>query len=57
MATGPIPWDKIVRWCEFNELDREATMIVVHVIRTLDIERAESEQTRRAIEDKRKAAR
>lgn len=55
MATGPIPWTAIVRWCEFHELDREATMIVVHVIRTLDVDRAEDEQARRAVEDQARA--
>lgn len=41
-AVGAIPWSRIVAWCEFEGLDREATKIMVHVIRRLDIERAES---------------
>jgi hypothetical protein len=40
-AVGAIPWSRIVDWCEFHELDREATGVVIHVIRRLDVDRAE----------------
>lgn len=51
-AVGAIPWDKIVAWCEFHGLDYEAAQILVHVIRTLDIEHAEA---RRAEDSKNNA--
>lgn len=51
-AVGPIPWSRVVAWCEFHGLDREATQIVVHVIRRLDIDRAEA----RAADDAKKKA-
>lgn len=40
MAVGPIPWDKIVKWCEFHGLDHEGTKIMIQVIRKLDVDRA-----------------
>lgn len=55
MAAGPIPWTAIVHWCEFHGLDHEATQVVIYVIRTLDIERAEAEQTKRALDEQTRA--
>lgn len=52
MAEGAIPWSAIVRWCEVNEFDREATQIMTHVIRTLDNDRA---RARAAEAEQRKA--
>lgn len=49
MAVGPIPWTAIVTWCDFHELDRESAMILIHVIRQLDNERAEREASRQAL--------
>lgn len=46
MTVGPIPWTAIVQWAEFHDLDRDAAGILVHVIRQLDIERAESEASK-----------
>lgn len=54
MAVGPIPWTAIVAWCEFHELDREITAVVVHVIRTLDIQRAVAERAKQALKEKRR---
>jgi hypothetical protein len=48
MATGPIPWTSIIEWADFHELDREAAQILAHVIRQLDIERAEAAAAERA---------
>lgn len=42
MTVGPIPWTAIVQWCEFHGLDDEASAVLVHVIRTLDIQQAEA---------------
>ena len=49
MALGPIPWTAIVAWCEFHELDREASVTLVQVIRQLDHERAEAEAARQRL--------
>lgn len=51
-AVGAIPWSRIVAWCEFHGLDREASQVLIHVIRKLDIDRAEAQ----AAEDARKKA-
>ena len=50
MAMGPIPWTAIVAWCEFHELDRDASVALVQVIRQLDHERAEAEAARQRLE-------
>lgn len=42
MAEGAVPWRSIVTWCEFHGLDHEASEIMIHVIRTLDVDRATS---------------
>jgi hypothetical protein len=51
MDVGPIPWTAIVTWCEVHahELDREAAMQLIYVIRHLDIERAQREASKRAL--------
>jgi hypothetical protein len=51
MAAGPIPWSAIVQWCQFHQLDREASMILIHVIRQVDNERAEAAEARRKLEE------
>ena len=51
MAVGPIPWTAIVAWCEFHELDRDAAMQLIHVIRKLDNDRAEREASERALKN------
>jgi hypothetical protein len=51
-TVGAIPWGRIVAWCSYHDLDREATDVVIHVIRRLDNERAE----RQAAEDAKKKA-
>lgn len=40
MAEGAMPWRAIVAWCEFEGFDHEATQLMIHVIRSLDIDRA-----------------
>lgn len=52
MVAGPIPWTAIAKWCEWHaeELDRSAAMTLIHVIRQLDIDRAEREAAKRAID-------
>lgn len=41
MAEGAIPWRAIRDWCAFHfGEDREATEIMIYVIRTLDVDRA-----------------
>ena len=47
MAVGPVPWSAIVRWCEFHGLDRDATRIILHVVRQLDNEQNEAERAKR----------
>ncbi len=42
MSSGLIPWTAIVCWCQFHLFDREATQIMIHVIRTLDADQAEA---------------
>jgi hypothetical protein len=51
MAMGPIPWTAIVTWCEFHsdELDRDAAVQLIHVIRQLDNDRAEREAAKQAL--------
>lgn len=51
MAVGPVPWTAILAWCEFHGLDHEATQVMIHVIRMLDVERADT-QTAQANLDK-----
>lgn len=51
-SVGAIPWSSIVNWCEFHELDREATQVMVHVIRRIDNDRAIAQAD---ADDKRKA--
>jgi energy-converting hydrogenase Eha subunit B len=51
MVVGPIPYTAIVTWCDVNGLDPEAMRIMTHVIRVLDIDRAEREAAKRKIED------
>jgi hypothetical protein len=47
-GAGLIPWTAIIEWCRFRGLDREATLLVVDVIRKLDHDRAEREASRAA---------
>ena len=42
MSAGAIPWTAIVAWADFHQFDREATAMLIHVIRTLDNDRAEA---------------
>ena len=49
MAIGSIPWTAIVAWADFHELDREATMLLIRVIRHLDCERSEREAAKRRL--------
>jgi hypothetical protein len=42
MSVGLIPWRAIVAWCQFHLFDREATQIMIYVIRTLDADQAEA---------------
>lgn len=51
MAVGPIPWNRIVKWCEFSELDREASRLVIHVIRQIDNDRAAAEAAQREVKN------
>lgn len=46
MAVGPIPWTAIIEWARFHGLDREATGVLVSVIRRLDNDRAEREHSK-----------
>jgi hypothetical protein len=46
MVAGPIPWTAIVEWARFHGLDREATGVLVTVIRRLDNDRAEREASK-----------
>lgn len=48
MALGPIPWTVIVQWCEWHGLDRDATRIVMAVVRRLDRDWIEAENSRSA---------
>jgi hypothetical protein len=48
MAMGPIPFTAIVAWAEFNSLDHEEALVLKHVIRQLDNDHAEREESRRA---------
>lgn len=47
---GCIPFASIVTWAQFNELDRDSTMLIVAVIRRLDSDRANREASKRALE-------
>lgn len=51
MSVGPIPWDKMVKWCEFHdeELDREAAMQLIGVIQGLDRDFMIREASKRAL--------
>lgn len=33
---GPIPWSAMLRWCEWNRLERAATNHVVHILGIVD---------------------
>jgi hypothetical protein len=46
MAVGFIPWTAIIEWARFHGLDREATQILVDVIRKLDHDRAERDASK-----------
>lgn len=48
MAMGPIPFDKIVIWAEVHRLDYEEILLLNHVIRQLDNDHAEREESKRA---------
>lgn len=43
MVVGVIPWTSIVTWCQYQGFDKEATDVMLHVIRQLDADRAEAE--------------
>lgn len=49
MVAGWIPWDSMVAWCDFHALDYEAARILIRVIRQLDIDRAEREESDRQL--------
>lgn len=49
MAVGPIPVSAILRWCEFEEFDRESTAILRDAIRTADNLRAQREADKRNV--------
>lgn len=51
MDVGPIPWTAIVTWAEFHELDLDSTMLITDVIRLLDFELSEREESRRRTEE------
>lgn len=51
MAAGPIPWDKIEKWCEVKGLDREAADVLTAVIRTVDNERAAAAEAKHRLEE------
>lgn len=53
MAVGPIPVTSIYTWCEFHshEVDRDAAMMITHVILQLDSERSEREARKRALDE------
>lgn len=46
---GCIPHAAIVRWAEWNGLDRENTMLLIRVIRQLDAERVQREESKRRL--------
>jgi hypothetical protein len=46
MAVGPIPWTAMIAWARFHGLDREATGVLVAVIRRLDNDRAERDASK-----------
>lgn len=48
-AVGPIPVSKVWAWCDRHGLDGEAEDVLVHVIRTLDNERARAAAAQAAI--------
>jgi hypothetical protein len=50
MAVGPIPWSRIVQWCRFYGLDRDATGLVIHVVRQLDNDHAAADAATRSKE-------
>lgn len=50
MSLGCIPFTAILRWSEWYGLDRDATNILVDVIRILDRDRVDREESRRRME-------
>lgn len=51
MTSGPIPWTAILAWADFHGLDHDATMLLSSVIRRLDLEHFEREESRRRQEE------
>ena len=47
-AVGAIPWSSMVAWSAHHGLGYEETQIVVHVLRTLDVDRARAEAADRS---------
>jgi hypothetical protein len=45
-GAGLIPWSRIVEWCRLRGFDREATLLIVAVIRKQDHDRAEREASK-----------
>jgi hypothetical protein len=37
MTLGPIPWDAILRYCQYKEYDEETTSLVMTVMKHLDM--------------------
>jgi hypothetical protein len=48
-GAGLIPWRAMLEWARFHRLDREATKVVITVLRKLDHDRAEREASRAAL--------
>lgn len=48
---GCIPHAAICRWAEWQELDREATDVLIRIIRQLDADRVQREESRRRLRD------
>ena len=51
MERGPIPWTAMVAWTAHHDLDRDASRIVLDVIRFIEGLRAEKEASKRALEN------
>lgn len=49
MAAGPIPWTSIVTWCDWHQLDRETSQVVLAVVQKLDADLSEREASKRAL--------
>lgn len=47
---GCIPFESITQWATWNGLDREATLVLIAVIRKLDADRAERDEMKRRME-------